>query len=103
MLSNPKHINKFIKFSIFKSILKKKKKVKNFELKFNSLPGLIVLYERKPYTNYILKECYNLKVPVVILFDNNRDANMKVFNNDRKDLFTKYIFLLLKSIKKPSW
>lgn len=101
LLSNSKHINKFIKLSIFNSFLKKKNRVKNFEsLKFNSLPDLIVLYERRPYTKYILKECYNLKVPVVILFDNNRDVNMKVFNNAGKDLFTKYIFLLLKSIKK---
>lgn len=111
LFSNPTYINKFIKSRRFNLMLKRKNQnIKNFiNLNTKCLPSLIVLYEKKPYTKYILKECANLKIPVVIMFDNimRRDINyMKVFHTVDKDLFTRYIFFLFKSLlkkQKPSW
>ena len=73
-------------------------------MKDKKLPDLLVFYERKPYTKYIIKECLILKIPVIILFDINIpcDNNLiKVFHyNIKKDIFTKYLFQILKVLLK---
>lgn len=108
LFSNHKFIYKFIKIKRLNILLKKKdvNYIKDFYKIFrsSSLPDLIIFYERKPYTKYILKECLKLKIPVIILFDINYqyDSNLiKVFHsNIKKEIFNKYLFFILKILLK---
>ena len=108
LFSNHKFIYKFIRIKRLNIVLKKKdvNHIKDFYKIFrsSSLPDLIIFYERKPYTKYILKECLKLKIPVIILFDINYqyDSNLiKVFHsNIKKEIFNKYLFSILKILLK---
>jgi len=108
LLSNSRYTHKFLKIKRLDSIFKKKSDnhVKDFYkiLKDKKLPDLLVFYERKPYTKYIIKECLKLKIPVIILFDVNTPCEnnlIKVFHyNLKKEIFTKYLFQILKVLLK---
>lgn len=108
LLSNSRYTHKFLKIKRLDSIFKKKSDhhVKDFYkiLKDKKLPDLLVFYERKPYTKYIIKECLKLKIPVIILFDVNIPCEnnlIKVFHyNLKKEIFTKYLFQILKVLLK---
>lgn len=108
LFSNMKYIHKYIKIKRLNVILKKSNTnpIKDFYkiLNIKILPDLVVLYERKGYTKYIIKECLKLRIPVIILFDINfqYDHNLiKIFNHSiKKEMFTKYFFSTLKILLK---
>ena len=109
LISNSVYMNKYLRNNKIK--LKKKSFNKEFGyiLKNNKYPDLIIFYENTFESRDILKECQNLKIPVIIIFDhlNNYSINKKklfsIFNSNyfvSKNMFDNFFFKILTSLLK---
>ena len=107
LISNSVYMNKYLRNN------KKKKKSFNKEfrkiLKNNKYPDLIIFYENTLESKDILKECLNLKIPVIIIFDHLNNYSIKnkklfsIFNSNyfvSKNMFDNFFSTILISLLK---
>ena len=108
LISNSVYMNKYLRNNN-----KKKKKSFNKEfgyiLKNNKYPDLIIFYENTLESKDILKECLNLKIPVIIIFDHLNNYSIKnkklfsIFNSNyfvSKNMFDNFFSTILISLLK---
>lgn len=108
LISNSVYMNKYLRNN-------KKKKKKSFNkefgyiLKNNKYPDLIIFYENTLESKDILKECLNLKIPVIIIFDHLNNYSIKnkklfsIFNSNyfvSKNMFDNFFSTILISLLK---
>lgn len=117
-LNNETWVNGLISNSVYMNkYLRKNKKIKKksfnkefgYILKNNKYPDLIIFYENTLESKDILKECLNLKIPVIIIFDHLNNYSIKnkklfsIFNSNyfvSKNMFDNFFSTILISLLK---